>query len=253
MLVLSRRADQKITLPDLSVTIQVLGIRGGAVRLGVKAPAAVRVLRAEVPDREREWGATPPAAAVEAAPQSQLMQQRLRVTQKGLDQLQTLLDAGRCDDARDILSRIAEDVQLLQRRLGDADTAEPAGPAPQARRRKALLVEDNANERELLATFLRRAGVDVDTADDGQDALDYLHGREKPDVVLLDMTMPRCDGPTLLREVRRDPAYRGLKIFAVSDYQPEDFVLGEGAMGVDRWFSKPLDPSRLVRDLLQEV
>jgi carbon storage regulator CsrA len=253
MLVLSRRPQEKITLPDLSVTIEVLGIRGGAVRLGIEAPAALRVLRAEVPDRVREWGAAPPAATVEAAPQSRLVQQRLRVTQKGLDQLQALLDAGRCDDARDILSRIAEDVQLLQRRLGDSDAAEPRNSAPQARRRKALLVEDNANERELLATFLRRAGVDVDTAGDGQDALDYLHGHGKPDVMLLDMTMPRCDGPTLLREVRRDPAYRGLKVFAVSGYQPEDFALDEAAMGVARWFSKPLDPSRLVRDLLQEV
>jgi hypothetical protein len=105
---------------------------------------------------EFEGLAPNPAPAVEPAPQSRLVQQRLRVTQKGLDQLQALLDAGRCDDARDLLSRIAEHVQLLRRRIGGADTAEPPNLAPQARRRKALLVpvEDNANERELLATSL---------------------------------------------------------------------------------------------------
>jgi len=118
---------------------------------------------------------------------------------------------------------------------------------------KALLVEDNPNECELLAIFLRLAGVDVDTAGDGVDALDYLRSGQRPNVVLLDMGLPRCDGPTTVREIRRDPAYNGLKIFAVTGRPKEDFNLGGGPAGVDRWFQKPLDPGILLQCLNQQL
>ncbi len=52
-------------------------------------------------------------------------------------------------------------------------------------------------------------GFQVDTAGDGADALDYLHSHDRPDVVLLDMLMPRCDGPTTIGRIRRDPSLEG--------------------------------------------
>ena len=119
----------------------------------------------------------------------------------------------------------------------------------QPHKSKALLVEDNPNERELLAMFLRLTGVDVDVAGDGVEALDYLHSRGRPDVMLLDMGLPRCDGPTTVREIRRDPAYAGLKIFAVAGRAQDEFDLVRGPTGVDRWFLKPVDLEVLLRDL----
>src|SRR5207302_4642555 len=119
--------------------------------------------------------------------------------------------------------------------------------------KKALLVEDNANERELLARFLRMGGFEVDTAGDGADALDYLHAQGKPDVVLLDMGLPRCDGPTTVRAIRGDRALAGLKIVAVSGHAAEEYDLLRGPGGIDRWFSKPVDPTALIRDLQQEL
>ena len=172
MLVLSRRPQETIVLPTLNVTVQVLGVKAGAVRLGVTAPPEVKVLRGELTGREA------------------------------------------------------------------------AGPAP-----RALLVEDNANERQLMAGLLRLQGFAVDTAGDGQDALDYLRARGRPDVVLLDMGLPRCDGPTALRAIRSDPALAGLKVFAVSGGAPEDYGCPPGPAGVDRWFRKPIDPAALIRDV----
>ena len=102
-----------------------------------------------------------------------------------------------------------------------------------------------------MALFLRSAGLDVATAGDGCDALDYLHTRERPDVVLLDMGLPRCDGATMVRTLRSDPAYSGLKIFAVTGHAPEEFDLGP--RGVDRWFRKPVDPMELVRNVNAEL
>jgi len=118
--------------------------------------------------------------------------------------------------------------------------------------RKALVVEDDQNERELLAAYLRMAGLDVEVANDGQDALDYLHTHEPPDVVLMDMALPRCDGPTAIREIRNDPAIADLKIFAVSGRSPEQFG-DRNTFRVDRWFAKPLNAEDLLRDLHRDI
>ena len=94
------------------------------------------------------------------------------------------------------------------------------------------------------------------TAGDGLDALDYLHKGGRPDVVLLDMGLPRCDGPTTVREIRRDPACAGLKVFAVSASAPEQFGwAGQAGRegGVNRWFQKPVNPQELLRELKQEL
>jgi two-component system OmpR family response regulator len=120
-----------------------------------------------------------------------------------------------------------------------------------ARRKKALLVEDNDNERELLACVLRLAGLDVDTAGDGATALDYLHQWPHPDVVLMDMGLPRCDGPAVVRHIREDPLTARLKVFAVSGHQPDEFDFGCGT--VDGWFAKPVDPEALVRRIQEEM
>jgi CheY-like chemotaxis protein len=114
---------------------------------------------------------------------------------------------------------------------------------------KALLVEDDHNECELLAGFFRLAGYEVATAGDGSDAIDYLQQHERPDVMLLDMMLPRCDGPTTIRRLRDDPAFNDLKIFAMSGYTPDQIGLDCGASGVARWFQKPLNPELLLREL----
>ncbi len=84
-------------------------------------------------------------------------------------------------------------------------------PAKTRRAWKALLVEDNANKSNLLAGYLRMTGFEVDTAGDGADALDYLRSHDRPDVVLLDMLMPRCDGPTTIGRIAAIPLSKGSK------------------------------------------
>src|SRR5262249_25674860 len=113
---------------------------------------------------------------------------------------------------------------------------------------KALIVEDNRNERELLAGFIRMAGIEVVATEDGIGALDYLHREpQKPDVMLLNMALPSIDGPEVVRKVRSDPASGQLKIFAISGRE------NEPKMPVDRWFRKPLNPEVLLDELLSQV
>jgi CheY-like chemotaxis protein len=115
------------------------------------------------------------------------------------------------------------------------------------------LVEDNANEREMLAWLLRRSGLEVDTVGDGLEALDRLKTRGRPDMLLLDMGLPRCDGPTTVREIRHNPDYTGIKIFAVSGHTPDEYGFASTDSGIDRWFCKPIDPASIIQNVSHEL
>jgi carbon storage regulator CsrA len=256
MLVLSRRLNEKIVLPNIHTTLEVVAIKGGTVRIGVEAPDAVAVFRAEVWQRDRGSRSVPDllheGLALSGLHElSHLVRNRLNASAIGLALLKRQLQAGLLDDALGTLQKLERDTEALGAQSAQiVDQARPRVPA--ARTRRALLVEDDHNERELLAGFLRLAGLEVATAGDGADALDYLHRHDRPDVMLLDMVLPRCDGPTTLRAVRSEPALSGLKIFAISGHAPERFGLEQAGVRVDRWFSKPLSPEVLLRDLAQE-
>jgi carbon storage regulator CsrA len=253
MLVLSRRVRQKLLFPGIDVAVSVLSVKGGVVRLGVKAPPGVAVLRAELGGRGAIGAA--PAPAAQGPPRLlRRLCDRLRVTGVGLGAVQLLLDAGRTEEGRQTLARIRDDLQLLRVGVeGELEEAAAAGGRPSGPAPRALLVEDDRDQRELLAGLLRLDGFEVDTAGDGCDALDYLRGRPRPDVVLMDLGLPRCDGATAVRALRGDPAQAGLRIFAVSGSPPEAFGLARGPAGVDRWFAKPVDPPALLHDLRQEL
>jgi two-component system, OmpR family, response regulator len=257
MLVLSRRLNEKILFPGIPAAVTVVSIKGGVVRLGIDAPPEVPILRGELQDHTKEWAAPEPPVA-EPVPAAALpdspppLRDRLRDTSLGLGLVRLLLDAGQTEDAKTALVALQEQFSLLRRGM-EAEQAPPSAAVSPRKPLKALLVEDDRHERELLANFLRMSGLEVDTAGDGADALDYLRTRGRPDVVLLDMGMPRVDGPTAVREIRRDPRCAGLKIIGVSGHLPDEFDLENGPNGIDRWFHKPFDPAMLVHDLTEEL
>jgi carbon storage regulator CsrA len=260
MLLLSRKIHEKITLPTVGATIQVVQIKGGTVRLGIDAPPRVTILRAELAERAAEWDtskASPPPPPDDGVGQRQFRSQvaeRLKTAAMGLGLLRLQLDGGALDEVYATLTRLQDDLRLLRFGVQGEDEPTPAAPPRQAiRPRRALLVEDDRNQCELLAGFLRQSGLDVDTAGDGADALNYLGSHRRPDVVLLDMGLPRVDGPTAVREIRRNPAYAGLKIFAVTGRSPEEFDLERGPGGIDAWFQKPLDPAALLQGLTERL
>ena len=130
--------------------------------------------------------------------------------------------------------------------LDSSKQAEPSQrrenrPKRRLRPRRALIVEDNPNESELLAAYLQMNGYAVEVVADGFEALSYLDSHEHPDFVLLDMAMPRCNGPQTVASIRRNPALRSLRLFAVSGADQRETGVAFGRFGVDRWFSKPVN------------
>lgn len=246
MLVLSRRQGQRIFFPTLATTIEVVRLQGNTVRLGIQAPDDVPVFREEI------------AGSVDVSPREpqrvdskleHLLRNQLHATDVGLAVLRGQIAQGRLADAADTIDRLRQEEARLRDRL---DSLATPPDHPEARSRTALVVEDNANERELLATFLRMNGFKVVTAGDGADALDYLASRDRPDVMLLDMMMPRCDGPTTVRRIRSTPSLAGLKIFAVSGAGSSDLGMRRDQVGVDGWFAKPVDVDYLARTIRNE-
>jgi carbon storage regulator CsrA len=232
MLVLSRRPGQRVLFPDLNVVVQVLPCKGSTIRLGIEAPEGVSVLREEL-------AATAPATAGRRDRHD--LRGRLNTLAMALHVVEKQLTSGLIADAERTL-REAQDV-LEQLSL---PAERPPRPAAARKPIEALLVEDNPNEEALLSSYLRLSGFRVETVHDGYEALEFLAGHKRPDFLLLDMRLPRYDGPATVAAIRQNPAYRGLRIFAVTGSSPAEFNLPIGEMGVDAWFQKPLNPKRIV-------
>ncbi len=105
-----------------------------------------------------------------------------------------------------------------------------------------LLVEDDAPARELFRAALRGAGFVVTAVDDGLAALHRIES-QRPDVLVLDMGLPRLGGRDVLRELRANPATRTIPIVIVTGSDVAD--LNERA-GIPV-LTKPVDPDALVQ------
>jgi carbon storage regulator CsrA len=247
MLVLSRRPDEKIVFPNLGITVQILRVSGKSVSVGIEAPREVRILRDELPDRPSE---APTDDEQQLRELRHALRNRLNAANLALHLVRRQLQLGRSKDAEATIDKALQELSKLDQDVGQIGGA--AAPS-NATRPRALLVEDDANESELLAGYLRMSGYDVHTVGDGQEALQYLAEQRLPDVVLLDMRMPKLDGPSTVSSIRQRPELRNLKVFAVSGTPRGELAVGLGPGGVDRWFAKPLDPAKLVDAMNREL
>jgi phosphate regulon transcriptional regulator PhoB len=118
-------------------------------------------------------------------------------------------------------------------------------PARERVRQKILVVEDEADIRELLQYSLAQEGFAVEQAGDGAEALDRIM-RRAPDLVLLDLMLPRMSGLELCRRLRAETETRRLPIIVVTAKGSEvDRVLGL-ELGADDYVVKPFSPREVV-------
>jgi CheY-like chemotaxis protein len=110
---------------------------------------------------------------------------------------------------------------------------------------RVLVVEDDDVIRQLITVNLELEGFEVVSAVDGQDALDRV-GELAPDVITLDVMMPRLDGWTTATRLRETPETSHIKVILLSARAQEaDLQHGE-RIGVDAYLTKPFDPDELV-------
>jgi signal transduction histidine kinase len=137
-------------------------------------------------------------------------------------------------------------------RVGKMPEEAPAGDAQSQVRgasgRRILVADDNRDSAESLGMLLELAGHQVRLAYDGQEALDAA-GEFLPEVLLLDIGLPRMDGYQVAARLRQDSRHDGMLLVAVTGYGTESDRDRGRAAGFDHHLVKPVDPVAL-RDLI---
>nr|WP_251063546.1 MULTISPECIES: response regulator [unclassified Streptomyces] len=109
---------------------------------------------------------------------------------------------------------------------------------------RVLVVDDNKVIRQLIRVNLELEGLEVVTAADGAECLDVVH-QVRPDLITLDVVMPRLDGLRTAARLRSDPRTRDLPLAIVSACTQYEIDSGLD-VGVDAFLAKPFEPAELV-------
>ena len=113
---------------------------------------------------------------------------------------------------------------------------------------KILLVEDNEMNRDMLSRRLNRNGFEVVIAVNGQEGVD-LATSAKPDLILMDMSLPILDGWEATRQVKANPATSGIPVIALTAHAMVQDKERAMAAGCDEFDTKPIELPRLLEKI----
>ena len=120
-----------------------------------------------------------------------------------------------------------------------------------------LLAEDDPGDQELTRRALEQSRIrnDLYIVEDGEEALDYLLRRgkyedpassPKPDLMLLDLNMPKMDGKQLLKQMRADPNLRRIPVVALTTSKQESDIIRTYDLGANSYIVKPVDMDQFI-------
>jgi chemosensory pili system protein ChpA (sensor histidine kinase/response regulator) len=112
-----------------------------------------------------------------------------------------------------------------------------------------MVVDDSITMRKVTSRVLERHEYEVSTAKDGLDALEKLHEARVPDLMLLDIEMPRMDGYELATQMKADPRLRGVPIIMITSRTGEKHRQRAFDIGVDRYLGKPYQEAELLAQI----
>ena len=118
----------------------------------------------------------------------------------------------------------------------------------QAGKPLVMIVDDSLTVRRITSRLLSREGFDVLTAKDGVDALELLPS-QTPDVILLDIEMPRMDGFEFTKTIKANPKYASIPIVMITSRTAEKHRNLAKDLGVDLYLGKPFQEEELLRHL----
>ncbi len=110
---------------------------------------------------------------------------------------------------------------------------------------RILLVEDNENNRDMLSRRLQRKGYEVILAEDGRQALEKAEA-EKPDLVLMDMSLPEIDGWEATRRLKANPLTAAMPVIALTAHAMSGDREKAMEAGCDDYDTKPVDLASLL-------
>jgi chemosensory pili system protein ChpA (sensor histidine kinase/response regulator) len=153
-------------------------------------------------------------------------------------------------DGRVVL--ILNPAQLAQRTGGISKAKKTAVAKPLNAEPLIMVVDDSLTVRKITSRMLTRAGYQVVTATDGVDALEKLD-EFTPDVMLLDIEMPRMDGFALARELRRNPKTQNLPIIMITSRTADKHRDYAMQLGVNTYLGKPYQEDELLQNIADFV
>ena len=161
----------------------------------------------------------------------------------------TILGDGRVVVILDFMTLLRKrQLQALPRRFAQPQlSVEPAAPEAEAEARAltVMVVDDSVTVRKVTTRLLERQGMNVITAKDGVDAITQLQ-EFKPDIMLLDIEMPRMDGFEVATLVRHDPQLADLPIIMITSRTGEKHRERAMAIGVNDYLGKPYQEAQLL-------
>lgn len=135
----------------------------------------------------------------------------------------------------------------------DDDGRPGTSPEPSARARGAglvLIVDDNADARELYALYFQSRGFSAVTANDGESGI-HVARAHRPDVIVMDLSMPRLDGVAAIRRLKEDARTREIPVVILTGYPRAAIPQGALSVGADALLTKPCLPEQLEHQVLQ--
>ena len=111
--------------------------------------------------------------------------------------------------------------------------------------KEILIVDDEPSIVVPIQFLMEQLGYNVLVAENGEDALDIIY-KYKPDLILLDIMLPRIDGYEVCEIVRLDPRYRDIKIIFITAKGREVEIAKGLALGADAYITKPFSNTELV-------
>lgn len=118
--------------------------------------------------------------------------------------------------------------------------------------RTVLLVEDNEDNRIVYATMLEHFGFEVVEAGNGEDAL-AMARNGRPDIILMDISIPGIDGWTATERLRADPETRGIPVIAVTAHALPEHRERAKSLGCEGFLTKPCPPRRLLAEVRRVI
>ena len=113
-----------------------------------------------------------------------------------------------------------------------------------------MIVDDSSSLRQVVCIVLKGAGYEVLEAADGEDAVARLDGR-KVDLIISDVNMPRMDGITLVKEIKKLPDYKFTPIMMLTTVSDEDKKREGQAAGAKAWLVKPFVPAQMLTAVMK--